>query len=114
MTPAVAIFLALGLGLVGWLAARAKAVAFRRESGARALAALPGYHGWYVAVWTAVPAVLFASVWSVVSQELILARVLADPAAAALPSFGFARDAVLAEARALAAGQISVGFNPQS
>ena len=112
--PSISILLALGLALVSWLVARAKARAFRRESGPRAMAALPGYHGWYVAIWAGVPAILFTVVWALIEPQLVAARVLADPAAAALPAFGFARDAILAEAQALASGQGGVGFNPQS
>jgi phosphate transport system permease protein len=60
--PAVLILLALGLGLAGWLAARSRAWAFQRASSAR-LHSLPNYHGWYVALWTAVPALGFALAW---------------------------------------------------
>ena len=31
---------------------------------------LPGYHGWYVALWAVVPALLFLAVWSNVSGRL--------------------------------------------
>ena len=58
MRIALLLLLALGLGLAGWLAARAKAWSFRK-SGATRLAALPSYHGWYLALWVAVPMVLF-------------------------------------------------------
>lgn len=114
MTPAASLFLAIGLGLIGWLAARAKARAFRREGGGRLQAALPQHHGWYVAIWAAVPAILFATVWATIQPRLVLGQVLTDPAAASLPTFGFMRDSILSEAAALASGSISAGFNPQS
>ena len=40
MSITILLLLALGLGLAGWLAARSRAWAFRRESGAGTLAAL--------------------------------------------------------------------------
>ncbi|MBO9498515.1 MAG: phosphate ABC transporter permease subunit PstC [Novosphingobium sp.] len=114
MSPVVPILFALGLGLSGWLAARARARGFQRTFGRAGMAALPQYYGWYVALWIVVPALLFAAIWSSVSPDLVLAHVLADPAAAKLPAFGFQRQAILTEARALAEGTVTAGFNPLS
>ena len=99
ISPAILILLALGLGLAGWLAARSRAWAFQRASKQR-LHSLPGYHGWYVALWTVVPALLFAVVWSSIAPQLVIGSVLSDPAAAALPAFGMQRDNLLSEAMA--------------
>jgi phosphate transport system permease protein len=109
-SPAILVLLAFGLGLAGWLAARSRAWAFQR-AGHRRLHSLPNYHGWYVALWAAVPALLFAAVWSAVSPGLVLGRVLADPAAAALPPFGINRDSILSEALAVAQGRAAGVFN---
>jgi phosphate transport system permease protein len=111
VSPAIPFLLAFGLGLIGWLAARSRAWALRGRPDGR-LHSLPGYHGWYVAIWAAVPAILFALAWDAVSPALIMDRVLAAPAAASLPPFGFERDAILSEARSLAAGQTFGAFNP--
>ena len=116
MSPALPLLLALALGLIAWLAARSRAWVFRKDalaSGA-ALHSLPNYHGWYVALWAAVPAVLFALAWSSISPGLVLGQVLADPAAASLPAFGINRDSVLAEAQAVAAGAAVSTFQPDS
>ncbi|MET0179139.1 MAG: phosphate ABC transporter permease subunit PstC, partial [Novosphingobium sp.] len=78
----------------------------------RRLHSLPNYHGWYVALWTAVPALAFALVWTVVSPQLVIARGLADPAAAALPAFGMDRETMIAEALAVARGDAFGVFNP--
>ena len=105
----------LGLALFGWLAARARAETFRRAGAAgktSRLHSLPGYHGWFVALAGAVPAMLFALVWSAASPALVLTRVLADPAARVLPAFGMKRDSILAEAQALATGQSDTAFDP--
>jgi len=115
MSPAVLILLALGLGLAAWLAARSRAWAFQRSavaSNGERLHSLPTYHGWYVALWAAVPALLFAAVWSSASPALVIQRALADPAAATLPAFGMDREAIIGEAMSVARGQAFGVFNP--
>jgi phosphate transport system permease protein len=114
MSPALPLLLALALGVIAWLAARSRAWAFRKEALAngKALHSLPGYHGWYVALWATVPAMLFALAWSSLSPDLVLAQVIADPAAASLPAFGILRDSVLSEAQAVASGQALTTFQP--
>ncbi|RZM03274.1 MAG: phosphate ABC transporter permease subunit PstC, partial [Sphingomonas sp.] len=57
MSAAMLLILVAGLALIGWIVARVRAAGFR-EQGGRA-AALPGHHGWYVALWTLVPPLLF-------------------------------------------------------
>jgi phosphate transport system permease protein len=111
VSPAIPILLALGLGLIGWLAARSRAWALRSEPGGR-LHSLPNYHGWYVAIWAAAPAILFALLWNALSPPLVLDHVLSAPAAASLPAFGIERDSILAEARAVATGAAISVFNP--
>jgi phosphate transport system permease protein len=112
MSPALLLLLALGLGLVGWLAARARAWSFRRAQPQGRLAALPSYHAWYVALWIVIPAALFAIAWNTVSPALVAQSVLADPAATDLPAFGMQRETMLAEARAVATGAAPAVFNP--
>lgn len=108
---AILFLLILGLGLIGWLAARARAWSFRKEEGVR-LSSLPTYHAWYVALWVALPAIAFATLWGFISPNLVLQSVLAAPAAADLPEFGFQRDTILREARAVATGSAPAVFNP--
>ncbi len=116
MSPALPLLLALALGLLAWLAARARAWTFRREAaaGKAQLHSLPNYHAWYVALWAVVPAIAFAAIWSSISPGLALGQVLADPAAASLPAFGIQRDSIIAEAQALASGALTTGFKPES
>ncbi len=111
MSPAILFLLAFGLSLLGWLAARSRAWAFRRAAPGVRLHSLPNFHAWYVALWVGVPAVLFALAWNGISPALITARVLADPAASVLPAFGFERETWLAEARAVATGAAFGVFN---
>ena len=114
MSPAILLLLALGLGLAGWLAARARAWAFRRESADGRLASLPTYHAWYVALWIALPVLAFVAAWSAIAPGLVAQSVLASPAAADLPAFGFQRQTILNEARAVATGASPAVFNPQA
>ena len=115
MSPAFPIILAVGVGLIGWLAARARARTFRsavRAGGARRMHSLPSYHGWFVALAIMAPALLFAAVWSSVTPGMAEADALKSPAAAQLPVFGFQRDSILAEARNLASSPDAAAFNP--
>jgi phosphate transport system permease protein len=114
MSPAFLFLLALGLGLAGWLAARARAWNFVRAAGRSRIAALPAYHAWYVALWIAVPVFLFALIWSAAAPQLISRSVLSSAAAAQLPAFGMQRDIILAEARNVATGAAPGVFHAQA
>ena len=113
MSLAAIALLILGLGLVAWLTARAKAAAFPRAGGVRPHS-LPSNHGWYVALWAVGPALLFLAVWSSVSGSLVTDAVVSSPAAQSLPAEPMQRGAILAEARALADGRAQAAFNPQA
>ncbi|OYW88994.1 MAG: phosphate ABC transporter permease subunit PstC [Sphingobium sp. 32-64-5] len=121
------VILIIGLGLVAWLSARAKALRLAHAGRpAPALAAqdagqprallhsLPSYHGWYAALWVLVPSLLFLAIWSTLTPGLVTERALQAPAAAALPQDGFSRSAILGEARAIAQGKIAAAFDPRS
>lgn len=114
MPSAVLLLLAFGLGLVGWLAARGRAWAFRRTAPRGRIDSLPGFHAWYVALWIAVPALLFALAWNAISPALVTHQVLSDPAATVLPAAGFERDTMLAEAYAVADGRAYGVFNAEA
>ncbi|HEX8666743.1 MAG TPA: phosphate ABC transporter permease subunit PstC [Allosphingosinicella sp.] len=115
MPPSLLFALVLALGLVGWAAGRARAAAF---AGGPSAAARPhsikAYHGWYVALWAAVPALLFLLLWQFVAPALVASAVLNGPAAASLPADAMDRAAVLDEARGLATGEVAAAFNPLS
>ncbi len=114
MSPAILFLLALGLGLAGWLAGRARAWGFRSAAPGGRLASLPSYHAWYVALAIVVPAGLFVVVWSIVSPQLVTQAVLASPGAASLPAFGMQRETLLAEAYAVATGAARGVFRPEA
>ena len=115
MSSTVLFVLVLLLGAIAWFFGRAKAFAFSRaQERPSRINSLPGYHGWYVALWAVVPALLFLVVWNITSPALVTDAALADPAAAQLPQTPFARATILAEARAIATGEQAQAFNPLS
>ena len=114
MNPFALLFLVAGLALIGWLTGRARGTRFAAAGGSQRPHSLPGQHGWYVALWIAVPALAFVAIWSAIEPGLVAGAVLADPAATALPAFGFERTAILSEARALADGSAYGAFYPLS
>jgi phosphate transport system permease protein len=113
--PAILLLLA-GLGAIAWVSARARALRLKasvQATGRRdPMHSLPGYHGWYVALWTVVPALLFLAVWANVVPGLVTQTVLDSPAAQGLPADAFSRGAILGEARAVASGAQTGVFNP--
>ncbi|MBO9712698.1 phosphate ABC transporter permease subunit PstC [Sphingomonas sp.] len=104
------LFLIAGLGLIGWITARARAARFDRGVQKR-LHSLPTQHGWYVALWTVLPALLFLAVWGTIAPGLVREAVLKDPAAKELSTFDFERDSVLAQARQIARDPFQGGGN---
>ena len=102
------LFVIAGLGLIGWVTARVRAVAFRQGT-TRRFSSLPSHHGGYVALWVVGPALLFLSIWAFTTPALITNRVLQTPAAATLPPPGFERAAVLSQARSIGEGREVTG-----
>ncbi|UUL82987.1 phosphate ABC transporter permease subunit PstC [Sphingomonas qomolangmaensis] len=113
MTATALLLLIVGLALIGWLTARARATRLQGVGGKR-LHSLPGQHGWYVAMWVAVPALVFLAFWSWLSPQLVNDAVLATPQAQSLPAAGFERSAILGEARNLAGTEGLGAFNPEA
>ncbi|WP_425500739.1 phosphate ABC transporter permease subunit PstC [Parasphingopyxis algicola] len=104
----------IGFAAIGWFTARMRAARLRPTEGAVRAHSLPGYHGWYVALWLAIPALAFLTVWSVVMPGMVEQSVLASPAAQTLPASDIERTAILGEARALADGSLRAAFNEEA
>ncbi|MEM6907525.1 MAG: phosphate ABC transporter permease subunit PstC [Pseudomonadota bacterium] len=111
MSPITLILIAIGLGLAGWLAGRAKAWSFQKQNPDTRAVARPIYHAWYVAVWIVIPVLAFIVLWAFIAPQLVTQSVLASPGAQSLPEFGFERQAWLSEARAVASGNAPGVFN---
>jgi len=112
MTLSYALVLVLAVAAVAGLFARKRAAGLR-DGGGR-LNSLPNYHALYVAIWAALPALLFLAVWTPVQGGLVDQAVLSSPAGQQLPAFDLARDTILTEAKEIAAGDREAGFNPES
>ena len=112
MSLTIALVAILVIAAVAGLFARNRAKGLR-GGGAR-LNSLPNYHAAYVALWAALPALLFLALWTPVQGRLVDQAVRASPVAQSLPTFDMTRDTILAEARDLASGAIDAGFNPES
>lgn len=112
--PGIAlVVMVLGLGLVGWLAARARAIAFR-SAGTTRFSSLPGHFGAFVALATVLPPLVFLGIWALTSPALVTETVIANPLAAQLPAAGFERASILSEARNLAKGEAFGAFHALS
>jgi phosphate transport system permease protein len=112
MISALNLAVIIVLALAAWFFARAKAKAL--YSGRGSLAAMPGYHGWHMALWVLIPALVGWGIWAAVSPGLIYSAILADPAAAKLPAFDMQRDAIITEAWIAALNNGVGAFKPEA
>ena len=112
MTLTLALVVILAIAVVAGLFARNRAAGLRGDG--NRLNSLPNYHGIYVAVWTALPALLFLALWAPVQAGLVDQVVLASPVGQQLPEFDLARDTILTEAKEIASGERESGFNAES
>ena len=112
MSPIAILIVLMALAASSWFAARAKAQAL--YSGKGSLAALPSYHGWHVALWILVPALIGWVIWNAVAPGLIHTAILADPAAANLPAMDMERESIIAEAMQAASKNGVGAFHAES
>ena len=112
MTLTIALVAILAVAVIAGLFARNRAAGLRAGGGR--LNSLPNYHALYVAIWAALPALLFLAIWAPVQTGLVDQAVLSSPAGPGLPAVDRARDTIQTEAREIAAGEREAGFNPES
>ena len=112
MTLSIALLATLAIAVAAGLFARSRATGLR--SGGARLNSLPNYHALYVAIWTAIPALLVLLAWAPVQSGLVDQAVLSSRAGQHLPQFDLARDTILTEAKEIAYGEREAGFNPES
>jgi phosphate transport system permease protein len=105
MSIAALALLVLGLAALGFVLGRQRAVA-SVNGDRRKLHSLPGYYGWYVALFTATPAFLLMIVWLILQPMLIAYQVTGM----ILPediADGSSRDLVMTDVRRIAEGMDS-------
>jgi len=112
MTLSIALVAVLVVAAAAGFFARQRAKALRAGGGR--LNSLPNYHGFYVALWAILPALLLLAIWNPVQTSLVEQAVLSSPTGQTLPDFDLARETILTEAREIAAGEREAGFNPES
>jgi phosphate transport system permease protein len=112
MSTGVVLLVAFGLGLIGWFVARGRARLLYH--GRDSMHSMPIYHAWHLALWVVLPALLVWVLWSAISPTIVDNVVLADPAAASIPTDPIQRGAILSEARGHAADPRFVGFYDES
>ena len=119
MSLTAIIFVMLGLAAIGFFTGRARATAFfpAGKITARQAASVhsrPGQHGWFVALWALVPALVLIAVWSQVSGAVFDAQALESVPVTERATTQVDTDAFLNEVRGLATGEIDAGFDPNS
>ncbi|MCT8160466.1 phosphate ABC transporter permease subunit PstC [Pseudoruegeria sp. SHC-113] len=96
------VLIVLGLGLIGYIVGRARALG-SAEGDTRKLHSLPNYYGWNAVMMTVVPALLVMAAWLLVAPNLIESRVAASFDEAAIAE-GSNMSLVMAEVRRTASG----------
>ncbi len=112
MNPVIVFVALIAFAVAAWFAARAKATAL--YTGRGSIAAMPNYHGWHMALWVLVPALMGWGIWSAISPNLIYTAILADPSAANLPAFDMERQAIIVEAWTAARNNGFGAFRPEA
>ncbi len=112
MSAGFVLILLLALGALSWWMARSRAQAL--YAGRGSLKAMPNYHGWHMALWTLVPALVGWLAWNAAAPGMIHAAILADPAAASLPAMDMERNAIVNEAIGAARSGGFGAFRPES
>jgi phosphate transport system permease protein len=117
MTGTALLFLVIGFGVIAWITGRSRAAIFVRDGAGKTrgyVNSLPNYHGWYLALWAIIPPLIFLTIWNSISPAMVTNMVLTSPDAANLPQDGFARAAILSEARSIAMGLQQTAFQPKA
>ena len=76
MASSTLLFVVVGLALLGYYFGRQRAVAAAIAAGPRSVHSLPGYHGGYVALWCALPALTLLVLWQVLEPAWLRSSVL--------------------------------------
>jgi len=92
----------LALAFAGYWLGRRRAVACV-DGDARALHSRPGYHGWHVALFASVPALLLSTAW-LLTQPLIIETRIANLIPEAAVGEGSSIDLVMTDVRRVASG----------
>jgi phosphate transport system permease protein len=70
------VFVVVGLALLGYYVGRQRAVGAAVAAGPRSFHSLPGYHGGYIALWCALPALTLLALWQVLEPLWLRSQVV--------------------------------------
>ena len=76
MASSTLLFVVVGLAVLGYYVARQRAVGAAVAAAPRSFHSLPGYHGGYVALWCALPALTLLVLWQVLEPVWLRSSVL--------------------------------------
>ncbi|HEX7235979.1 MAG TPA: phosphate ABC transporter permease subunit PstC [Gammaproteobacteria bacterium] len=76
MASSTLLFVVVGLALLGYYVGRQRAVGAAIAAGPRSFHSLPGYHGGYVALWCALPALTLLVLWQVLEPAWLRSEVI--------------------------------------
>ena len=76
MASSTLLFVVVGLALLGYYVGRQRAVAGAVAAGPRSFHSLPGYHGGFVALWCALPALALLALWQIFEPVWLRSSVL--------------------------------------
>ena len=76
MASSTLLFVVVGLALLGYYVGRQRAVGAALAAAPRSFHSLPGYHGGYVALWCALPALTLLVLWQVLEPAWLRSEVI--------------------------------------
>ncbi|HET7924365.1 MAG TPA: phosphate ABC transporter permease subunit PstC [Rhodanobacteraceae bacterium] len=76
MASSTLLFVVVGLALLGYYVGRQRAVVAAVTAPPRSFHSLPGYHGGYVALWCALPALALLVLWQVLEPSWLRSQVI--------------------------------------
>jgi phosphate transport system permease protein len=99
----------VGLALLGYYLGRHRAVAAALAAPPRSVHSLPGYHGGYVALWCALPALVLLALWHVLEPAWLRSSVLDSLSATTQELPDAQLDLVYNDVRNLVEGNVVIG-----
>ncbi|MGB7404347.1 MAG: phosphate ABC transporter permease family protein, partial [Pacificimonas sp.] len=112
MSLSIVTLMLVGLAVIAFLSARARATLAAKSASRSEVHSRPVYHGVRAGLFAIVPAVLLLIVWAIVGDGLIVEQTIASLAPEARPDTALQRQAFVNELKAVASGALPAAFNP--
>lgn len=103
----ISLIVIVALAALGYMIAASAARRMAPAGSAERLNSLPGYHGAYVGLWAALPAILLLLIWAALQGQVLDTMILGSFPESAIEGRSEAqRNLLISEVRSVAAGQI--------